>query len=104
MLELGQATASAHLEAGAMAAETRAVCFLAMGEHAAEMIAGALVKGFPAAQAEIVLSHAEMIRKIKAVLQPGDVIFLKGSRRIGLDQVAAGLKATVFREEKHESA
>jgi UDP-N-acetylmuramyl pentapeptide synthase len=33
------------------------------------------------------------------VLQQGDVIFLKGSRRIGLDKVVAGLKEAVSGEK-----
>jgi UDP-N-acetylmuramoyl-tripeptide--D-alanyl-D-alanine ligase len=99
MLELGKETVPAHLEAGGMVAETQAFYFWAMGEHAKEMIAGAMEKGLPAARAETVDSHEEMIRKIKAVLQQGDVIFLKGSRRIGLDKVVAGLKEAVSGEK-----
>jgi UDP-N-acetylmuramoyl-tripeptide--D-alanyl-D-alanine ligase len=103
MLELGKETVSAHLEAGTMVAETQAAYFWAMGEHAKEMISGALEKGFPENQAEIIENHEQMIRKIKAVQRPGDVIFLKGSRRIGLDKVAAGLKQTATYEEQDES-
>ncbi|RPI75423.1 MAG: UDP-N-acetylmuramoyl-tripeptide--D-alanyl-D-alanine ligase, partial [Desulfobacteraceae bacterium] len=94
MLELGDETIPAHLEAGALVAETRAAYFWAMGEHAQEMITGALEKGFPENQTETAENHEHLIGRIKAVLRPGDVVFLKGSRRIGLDKVAAGLKQT----------
>ena len=46
MLELGDETVPAHLEAGKMVAELGAFCFLAMGEHAPQMIEGAVSKGF----------------------------------------------------------
>jgi UDP-N-acetylmuramoyl-tripeptide--D-alanyl-D-alanine ligase len=88
MLELGDETVPAHLEAGNMVAELGAFCFLAMGEHAPQMIEGAVSNGFPAERATEVRTHEEMAQKIGATMHDGDVILLKGSRRIQLEKVA----------------
>ena len=66
--------------------------FLALGEHAGEMRQGALEGGLPADRATIVASHEEMAHQIRAEMRPGDLILLKGSRRMGLERVIEGLQ------------
>jgi UDP-N-acetylmuramoyl-tripeptide--D-alanyl-D-alanine ligase len=92
MLELGDETVSAHLEAGHMVAALGASYFLAMGEHAPQMIEGAVSKGFPAERTTEARSHEEMAKKIGAAVHEGDVILLKGSRRMQLEIVAEYLR------------
>jgi UDP-N-acetylmuramoyl-tripeptide--D-alanyl-D-alanine ligase len=93
MFELGDETVEAHLEAGAMVADLGARCFLALGEHAGEMIRGAVDRGFPDEQAAEVQNHEEMEARIRAEMKEGDFVLLKGSRRTGLEKVAERLKA-----------
>ncbi|MBW1945957.1 MAG: UDP-N-acetylmuramoyl-tripeptide--D-alanyl-D-alanine ligase [Deltaproteobacteria bacterium] len=93
MLELGEETIPAHIEAGGMVAGLGAAHLLAMGEHAPEMIEGALEKGLPAERAVRVHTHEDMVNRIRDLMEGRDLIFLKGSRRIGLDKVAEGLRA-----------
>jgi UDP-N-acetylmuramoyl-tripeptide--D-alanyl-D-alanine ligase len=88
MLEMGDETVTAHLEAGHMVAELDPFCFMAMGEHAHQMIEGAVSKGFPSDRAMIINSHKDMVRKIEDVMRPGDIILLKGSRKMQLEKVA----------------
>lgn len=95
MFELGRETERAHLEAGAMVAELGARFFAALGEHAGVMIRGAVDKGFPEERAVEVRDHREMEERIRAEMRPGDFVFLKGSRRAGLDKVAERLKSGV---------
>ncbi len=47
MLELGEETEAGHLEAGELVADTGADWLVALGDHAPEMIRGAVDKGFP---------------------------------------------------------
>ena len=47
-------------------------------------------------QAEEVATHGEMLEKIKAMVIPGDLIFLKGSRKMELEKVVEGLEAQCF--------
>ena len=92
MLELGRETDPAHLEAGEMVAKLGADLFLALGDHAELMIQGARQHGLAPARTARVANHEEMVRLLKSEMRKGDLIFLKGSRRVGLDRVARGLR------------
>jgi UDP-N-acetylmuramoyl-tripeptide--D-alanyl-D-alanine ligase len=92
MMELGQETVPAHLEAGEMVAEMGAYYFVAMGAHAGEMIRGAIEKGFPSEKTLVVKTHQAMSRVLKAMMNAGDLILLKGSRKAGLEKVVESLK------------
>jgi UDP-N-acetylmuramoyl-tripeptide--D-alanyl-D-alanine ligase len=102
MLELGKETVQAHIDAGKMASDIGAAWFFAMGEHAHEMVKGAVSQGFSPERALKVESHGEMIDKIGEVLTSGDIIFLKGSRRMGLESVVRGLEDRWPSEVKHD--
>ncbi len=91
MLELGDETALSHLQAGEMVAEAGADWFMAVGDHAPEMIRGAVHKGYPPERAIRVKDHREMGTKIIEVMKAGDLVFLKASRRTGLERVAERL-------------
>ncbi len=93
MLELGNETVAAHVEAGERVAEIGAYGFVALGEHARLMIEGAINKGFPRDRASIARDHQDMAEKIRGMMRKGDLIFLKGSRRVGLEKVVVLLKA-----------
>ena len=92
MLELGDETVPGHVEAGEMVAEVGADWFVALGEHAPEMIQGAIHKGYPPERAILVKDHQKMGARIREVMKPGDLVFLKASRRTGLERVADGLR------------
>ncbi|MFH1488138.1 MAG: UDP-N-acetylmuramoyl-tripeptide--D-alanyl-D-alanine ligase [Pseudomonadota bacterium] len=91
MMELGHETSSAHREAGEMVAGLGASHFVALGEHAGDMVKGAVEKGLPPGRTAIAQTHEEMAGTLMGVLEKGDVIFLKGSRMAGLDNVAERL-------------
>lgn len=92
MLELGDATVAAHQQAGQWLAEFGAYHFLAMGEHAYEMREGARKAGMSHERAEVVSTHAEMVKRIREEMRKGDLIFLKGSRKMTLEKVIEGLR------------
>jgi len=92
MLELGEETETSHLEAGKMVAEAGADWLVALGEHASEMIRGAVHKGFPRRKAIRVKDYKEMGSIILEIMKPGDLVFLKASRRMGLERVAEMIK------------
>ncbi|MBN2032170.1 MAG: UDP-N-acetylmuramoyl-tripeptide--D-alanyl-D-alanine ligase [Deltaproteobacteria bacterium] len=95
MFELGDETVRAHLEAGAMVADLGADFFVALGEHANVMIQGALDKGFYAKKAVVAEDREDMEHKIRREMKEGVFVFLKGSRKAGLDEVAERLKSRV---------
>lgn len=94
MLELGSETLQAHGEAGALVAKFGAHAFVALGEHAGLMIQGAVENGLPNKRAFVAGDHREMERRIREIMGEGDFVFLKGSRRAGLEKVAEKLKET----------
>lgn len=102
MLELGDETVSAHIDAGRMVAGIGAAWFFAMGDHAGEMRKGAVESGLTEGRVLRVETHEEMVKKIGDVMMSGDIILLKGSRRMGLDLVAKGLEERWPKEVSHD--
>ncbi len=92
MMELGDVTVPEHRQAGRSVAELGTYYFLAMGEHAHEMINGAIDSGMPSNRAHVVSSHKEMVSKIKGEMHEGDLVFIKGSRKMALEKVVEGLE------------
>lgn len=95
MMELGDAAVPAHLEAGRMVAETAAAYLVAMGEHAPEMIKGALESGMGPNGAETAGTHEEMVDRLISRIKPGDLILVKGSRMMDLGRVVDDIRARV---------
>ncbi|MGD8389414.1 MAG: UDP-N-acetylmuramoyl-tripeptide--D-alanyl-D-alanine ligase [Desulfobacteraceae bacterium] len=87
MLELGRETVSAHFEAGRMAAERGVHEILVLGDHADEVVRGAVEGGLPSKRTRIVRTHKEMADGICELLREGDVVLLKASRGMRLDRV-----------------
>jgi UDP-N-acetylmuramoyl-tripeptide--D-alanyl-D-alanine ligase len=92
MLELGDAAIHAHREAGRKVAAGGASRLYAMGAHARDMIEGARTAGMPEDCLKIVETHDEMVKEIGHVMSEGDLILLKGSRRMQLEKVVEGLR------------
>jgi UDP-N-acetylmuramyl pentapeptide synthase len=42
--------------------------------------------------AEVVRTHTDMVKRIRAEMREGDLVFLKASRRMTLEKVVEGLK------------
>ena len=57
------------------------------------------LEGFSPEKAKEVGSNHEMVEKISSIMGSGDLILLKGSRMIGLDQVAEGLRENLKQGE-----
>lgn len=98
MMELGNETMSAHQEVGRLVAAVGASYLFVMGDHAREIIFGALDAGFPWENARAVQSHEEMSQQIKNVVQHSDLILLKGSRKMRLELISESLKGLLSEE------
>ncbi|MFZ7110559.1 MAG: UDP-N-acetylmuramoyl-tripeptide--D-alanyl-D-alanine ligase [Desulfatiglandales bacterium] len=96
MLELGKETATAHEEAGATAAELGVHYLVALGEHADDMVRGALARGLPVERAEIAESRQDMAGRIRDLMKEGDWILIKGSRGMAMEEVIEKLKGPSF--------
>src|ERR671929_193973 len=89
MLELGPGEREFHAQAGADARRAGVDVLVTVGERAREMAAGydgrGAVHAVPDAGAAAAL--------VPALLRPGDVVLVKGSRGVGLEVVARALEA-----------
>jgi UDP-N-acetylmuramoyl-tripeptide--D-alanyl-D-alanine ligase len=91
MLELGDATAAAHREAGLRVAAAGAAEFIGLGRHMGEAVEAARAAGLGdalhAATAEDAVAH--LLKR----LAPGDLVLVKGSRGMRMERVADALVA-----------
>ena len=85
MLELGSYAPSAHQAIGRMATQLGIDTVLAVGEYAGEVAQG--VREVRGSAVTVYRSVQELIEQLPSVLQHGDGLLVKGSRRLNLEQV-----------------
>ena len=91
MLELGEFTKEAHEQIGQKVSELSIDFLLVLGEEAPIVVESAVHHGFPIERAKIVESHSEAVSILRQMIQNGDWILVKGSRRMEMEKVAEGL-------------
>ncbi|HUL23896.1 MAG TPA: UDP-N-acetylmuramoyl-tripeptide--D-alanyl-D-alanine ligase [Thermodesulfobacteriota bacterium] len=91
MLELGSFTREAHEQIGKKVGELSIDFLFAMGEEAPTLVQSAIHHGFPMKRARVVENHSEAISLLKEMIQDGDWIMVKGSRRMAMEKIAEGL-------------
>jgi UDP-N-acetylmuramoyl-tripeptide--D-alanyl-D-alanine ligase len=91
MRELGESGPEEHRAVGAYAARIGVDHVVAVGAGAAPVAAGAQVSG--SASTVAVASITAAVDHLFRNVEPGDVILVKASRSVGLDEVAAALLA-----------
>jgi UDP-N-acetylmuramoyl-tripeptide--D-alanyl-D-alanine ligase len=91
MLELGERSAEAHRNVGRLAASSVDRLYV-MGTMATEVATGAVEAGLGAASILVMGSHDEILADLKGWVTEGDCILVKGSRGMGMDAVAEGIR------------
>ena len=92
MLELGNFTKEAHQRIGQKVSQLSIDFLLAMGEEAPVVVESAIRYGFPTERAQVVGSHSEAVSLLRQIIQNGDWILVKGSRRMAMEKIVEGLK------------
>jgi UDP-N-acetylmuramoyl-tripeptide--D-alanyl-D-alanine ligase len=95
MLELGPTASALHREVGEYAARKGIGHLVAVGDLARDIAAGARRQGFPAESTHEVPTAAEAAKVVKALLDPQDVVLIKASRRLRLEDVVDQLKVMI---------
>jgi UDP-N-acetylmuramoyl-tripeptide--D-alanyl-D-alanine ligase len=90
MLELGQAEEESHRLIGRRARQVARV-LVTVGERGRIIAAEALRAGMPTAQVHITHTAAEAIALLRRLVTANDVILVKGSRAVHMDEIVAGL-------------
>ena len=92
MMELGKETSRYHFDAGQLIAGVGARYLVVLGEHGPQVIQGACKGGMNIKQTQLATNHTEMSDAIKGNVREGDIVFLKGSRKVALDKVVEVIK------------
>ena len=90
MLELGTEASALHAEVGRYAAD-RADVILGTGPLSVHTIHGARKAGIEPSRAEHFDNRDSLTRQLKSVLRPGDLVLVKASRGMELEQIVAAL-------------
>lgn len=90
MLELGQAEEESHRLIGRRARQVAQV-LVTVGERGRIIAAEALRAGMPTAQVHSTGTAGEAIALLRRLVTAGDVILVKGSRAVHMDEIVAGL-------------
>jgi UDP-N-acetylmuramoyl-tripeptide--D-alanyl-D-alanine ligase len=94
MRELGAASPALHREAGRFAANTGAVDWVIGVEgDAAEMVAEAGRAGIPGDRLRFFRSSSEAAEFLRGLLEPGDLVLVKGSRGVKMERIVETLLA-----------
>src|SRR5690606_6370806 len=90
MLELGQAEEESHRLIGRRARQV-AQLLVTVGERGRIIAAEALRAGMPTAQVHPTRTAAEAIALLRRLVTANDVMLVKGSRAVHMDEIVAGL-------------
>jgi UDP-N-acetylmuramyl pentapeptide synthase len=87
MLELGQDAPELHHQIGCAAARANIDLLLLVGETTRATAAGALECGLAPERVLHLGTPAQALERIADLVRAGDIVLVKGSRRMGLDQL-----------------
>jgi UDP-N-acetylmuramoyl-tripeptide--D-alanyl-D-alanine ligase len=90
MLELGKDAQSLHRELGGEASSVD--WLLTTGEWGGDVVEAAVAAGLDPGRAEVFPDKAALIAALTDGLKSGDVVLLKASRAVGMEQVAQALE------------
>ena len=94
MLELGPAAPTFHHAIGRKAHEAGVDWLVAVRGNARFLVEGAVEAGLKPDRAQFFATPEESVAYCRALLQPGDVVLVKGSRAVQLDKVVDSLKSS----------
>lgn len=84
MLELGFASAAEHYKVGRIAAEQADLLF-AYGPSSSRVLGGAITGGMPLSRAKAFEDRSKLVKALKQMTRPGDVLLFKGSRGMRME-------------------
>ncbi len=87
MLELGEHSRQAHLDIGALAAQSGLSLLVAVGEHGKLLADGAVSHGLEAHRVVPVTDAVQAADLLRWLLRDGDFVLLKGSRGVKLETI-----------------
>ncbi len=98
MLELGEKAADFHLGVGRKAAELGIDLLLVVGELARHIAQGARERGMQAEQVQTFETNQQVSHYLLENLKPGDMVLVKGSRKMRAEEVVMVLRSLYGRQ------
>lgn len=95
MYELGQRAAAGHREVGAEAAAIKVDILITVGKLASDIALGATFADEPPAEIISLNTNGEVKKYLHKIVRPGDVILVKGSRGMKLEEIVQELREMV---------
>ncbi|NLO88973.1 MAG: UDP-N-acetylmuramoyl-tripeptide--D-alanyl-D-alanine ligase [Clostridia bacterium] len=92
MLELGVIAVKEHREVGREAVHLGIDYLITVGELAEYIAQGAMDAGLPEKNVFCVSDKGQAAERLKRIVAPGDVILVKGSRAMGMEEIVNALK------------
>jgi len=92
MYELGDYASQGHRLVGQKAKSEEIAYLITVGQLAGEIAKGAQEAGFPSERIRSCQNNEEAVSYLKEILQPDDVILLKGSRGVRMEEIMEGLQ------------
>jgi len=93
MLELGADSSLLHREAGRVAGARKLDWVIAVQGHAQQLAAGATEAGLPTSHAKVFAKSADAAAFLVSLIEPGDLLLVKGSRGVKMERVVEALRA-----------
>lgn len=87
MYELGSRTAQGHQEVGTAAAECKVDVLITVGKLAVEIALGASMTDEPPGEIISLNNNAEVKKYLEKIITTGDVVLVKGSRGVRLEEI-----------------
>jgi UDP-N-acetylmuramoyl-tripeptide--D-alanyl-D-alanine ligase len=91
MLELGDFTEEAHRELGEKVGRLSIDLLITLGEESPIVAESAIRHGLTRQRAWVVGSHSEAVSILRRMIQKGDWILVKGSRKMAMEKIVEGL-------------
>lgn len=93
MYELGQHSVQCHLEVGKKTEAIQPTYLITVGELAKHIAKGAIRAGLSEGSTRSFQSNQEALSHLKKIINPGDVVLIKGSRGVKMEEIITGLSA-----------
>lgn len=92
MLELGELSREEHYKIGAYAAAAGIDILVSAGSFSEDMKQGALASGMGSSCVYAFAATEDVVNALQAIIKPGDVILIKGSRRMKMEVIVDFLR------------
>jgi UDP-N-acetylmuramoyl-tripeptide--D-alanyl-D-alanine ligase len=98
MRELGAFAREAHVNVGKLAVAAGLDALITVGELAEDIAGGAAMAGMPGDRIQMTAGNEAAFHCLRRWMRPGDLVLIKGSRALRMEEIVAAIKGTAYEE------